>query len=137
MASEVDVDDVYDAPIAVHKYDVAPNHVIPVANGRRRELSHEVRRNRVKAVAPVVIECKANYKAGIPIAGQAVFRAETNYRVIVMMVPPIVDNLVLVVIEPRVVFVPMMLVMLVFLGSSDVAAERGEREGRKSCHQPT
>ena len=130
--SEIDVNYVRDSPTAIYQYDVAADDIIVIAAGWGWQLRHQVHRNRVRAVTPIVVEHESDLQTRFPIGREPVFIAEADHRMIVMFFRPAADGFALVIVKLRMLVVPMMLVL--FLRVDSGAAEHSEESHRANCY---
>jgi hypothetical protein len=111
----------------IHKHNATANYIVAVMRRRRRQLSVEVRRYRMKSRPPIRTEHESCPYVRTPVA--PILNAEADNGMIAVRTPPRSHNLMLVVVESWVVGVPMMLVMFLCNSRARSDGKKRHREG--------
>src|ERR1700678_1271869 len=110
----LDMNHVRYAPVAlVYQHNMPADHVVPKVRRWWRQSAIQVRRNVMHSRAPAGIEHESDLQARLPISRQSIFNSESHHRMRAMIAPPSIYNYALMVIERRMLPVPVMFMMLV------------------------
>jgi hypothetical protein len=129
--SEIYVNHIGHMPVsAIHQHDMRSDNFIDKVRRGRRQFSYQISRQWVHAPTPTCVQHESYLQTRLPIRRQTIFHAEPDQRMIVMSSPPRVYNLVLVVVECRMIFVPMMFMLLCKCRAAD---EHQKHDGENPC----
>jgi hypothetical protein len=121
-----DVNHIGHMPVtSIHQHDVTANHIVAVVSRRRRQCNQEIMRHWMQPVAPAFIQNESNLQPRLPAFRKPVNNAKSDWWMIAMTCPPSIHDYMLVIVEPRMLVVPMVIMTVLSVsGSADANHER-------------